>query len=210
MLVKLDPVETRVLGSLVEKSLTTREQYPLTFNALRNACNQKTSRDPVMTLDADALGKALTTLIEKGLVERLQVPGDRVSKFRHDIGRLLGSDDPKLAGAMTVLMLRGPQTPGEIKGRSDRLCEFSGTAEVERILRELCGRSEDPFVARLHRQAGQKEARYRHLFSDEAAAPADPAGSETGDRLVLLEKRVEALEAAVRAFQGFAGPERPA
>jgi len=204
MLIELDPVEARVLGSLVEKSLTTREQYPLTFNALLNACNQKTSRDPVMELDTDAMGKAVQTLIDKGLAERVQAPGDRVPKFRHYIGHLLSSDEPKLVGAITVLLLRGPQTPGEIKGRTDRLCEFSGTAEVEGLLQELCAKAEDPIVARLPRQAGQKEARYCHLFS--GAAPEMPAGAAAPaagrpDRLAQLEKRVEALEAVVKAHE---------
>jgi hypothetical protein len=208
MLTELDPIEARVLGSLVEKSLTTREQYPLTFNALLNACNQKTSRDPVMTLDTEALGRAVKTLIEKGLMERLQAPGDRVPKFRHDIGKLINSDDAKLIGIITVLLLRGPQTPGEIKGRTDRLCEFAGTAEVEGLMQELCARAEDPFVARLPRQAGQKESRYRQLFSGgnfaapAAAAPAAPEPAAVpGDRLVELEKRVEALETLFRNLE---------
>ncbi len=203
MLIELTPIEARVLGSLVEKSLTTREQYPLTFNALLNACNQKTSREPVMTLDTDAMGKAVQTLIDKGLVERRQVPGERVPKFRHDIHKLVNSDDPKLIGAITVLLLRGPQTPGEIKGRSDRLCEFTGTAEVEGLLQELCARAEDPFAARLPRQAGQKETRYRHLFSGAvpvfAPEPATTIPAQQ-DRLTQLEKRVEALEALRREF----------
>jgi uncharacterized protein YceH (UPF0502 family) len=202
MLAELNPVEARVLGSLVEKSLTTREQYPLTFNALLSACNQKTSREPVMTLDTDTMGKAVQALIEKGLVERLQAPGERVPKFRHDIGKLLGSDDARLTGVMTVLLLRGPQTPGEIKGRTDRLCEFTGTAEVEGLLQELCARAESPLVARLPRQAGQKEVRYRHLFSGAVvpaqAAPAS-ASQPAPDRLALLEKRVEALETLMKA-----------
>lgn len=202
MLTELNPIEARVLGSLVEKSLTTREQYPLTFNALLNACNQKTSREPVMTLDTDSMGRAVQTLIEKNFVERLQAPGDRVPKFRHNIDRLLDSADPRLIGVITVLLLRGPQTPGEIKGRTDRLCEFTGTAEVEGLLQELCVRAEDPIVARLPRQAGQKEARYQHLFS--GAAPSAPPETLAGvpvhaDRLGLLEKRVEVLEAYVKA-----------
>lgn len=201
MLTELNPIEARVLGSLVEKSLTTREQYPLTFNALLNACNQKTSREPVMTLDVDAMGRAVRTLIEKGLVERLQAPGERVPKFRHYIDKLLNSADPKLTGAITVLLLRGPQTPGEIKGRTDRLCEFASTAEVEGLLQELCARAEDPFVARLPRQAGQKETRYRHLFFGALPVP-DPGSpltpSVSDDRLAQLEKRVEALEAIVK------------
>lgn len=208
IIIELNQVEARALGSLVEKSLTTREQYPLTFNALLNACNQKTSREPVMNLDADTLGKAVQALIEKGLLERVQAPGDRVPKFRHDIGKLLGSDEPKLIGIITVLLLRGPQTPGEIKGRTDRLCEFSSTAEVEGLLQELCARAENPIVARLPRQAGRKEVRYQHLFYGAAPATAsgpEAAGQASPERLTRLEKRMEVLEALVKRLSA---PER--
>ncbi len=204
MITELDPAEARVLGSLVEKSLTTREQYPLSFNALLNACNQKTSRDPVMNLDTETMGKAVQTLIEKGLIARLQAPGERVPKFRHYIDKLLNSADPKLIGAITVLLLRGPQTPGEIKGRTDRLCEFASTAEVEGLMQELCARAEDPLVVRLPRQPGQKESRYRHLFSGEIPAGVPEHGAEApvqGDRLTELEKRVAALEAFVKEHE---------
>jgi uncharacterized protein YceH (UPF0502 family) len=205
MITELNAIEARVLGSLVEKSLTTREQYPLTFNALLNACNQKTSRDPVMSLDADSMGKAVQSLVGKGFVERLQVPGSRVPKFRHDIGKLLNSDEPKLTAVITMLFLRGPQTPGEIKGRSERLCEFSSTAEVDGLLQELSSRAENPFVSRLPRQAGQKEARYRELFTGAEAAVQDGAAPAPAmDRLSLLEQRVAALEDALKALS--AGP----
>jgi hypothetical protein len=205
MLTELDAAEARVLGSLAEKSITTREQYPLTFNSLLNACNQKSSREPVMSLDTEVMGRAVQKLIEKGLVERLQAPGERVPKFRHDIGKLLGSDDPRIIGLFTVLLLRGPQTPGEIKTRSERLCQFTGTAEVEGLMQELCARPE-PMVARLPRASGQKEARYGHLFSGAPAAPAEApaaAAARPGeDRLAALEKRVADLEAAVKALRG--------
>src|SRR5438105_486087 len=131
MLTELSPIEARALGSLVEKSLTTPDLYPLTFQALLNACNQKTSREPVMTLDVDGLGKAVQSLIEKGLAERIQSAGDRVPKIRHYIGKLAGSEDERIIGITTVLLLRGPQTAGEIKGRTDRLCKFESAAEVE-------------------------------------------------------------------------------
>lgn len=206
MPIQLDEAEARVLGSLAEKALTVREQYPLTFNSLLAACNQKTSREPVMNMDLDALGRAVQSLIDKGLAERVQAPGDRVPKFRHRISALLGTDDPKVTGAFIVLLLRGPQTPGEIKGRTERLCQFAGTAEVEALLQELSARPE-PMVARLPRQAGQKETRFAHLFSGapSAAAEAAPAGGPPAapgrpDGLAALEARVAALEEAVRAL----------
>ena len=205
MLTQLDAAEARALGSLVEKSLTTREQYPLTFNSLLLACNQKSSRDPVMTLDHDSLGRAVQGLIEKGLAQREQAPGERVPKFRHDAGRLFGSDDPKVVGVMTVLLLRGPQTPGELKTRGERLCEFGGTAEVEALMQRLCAAAE-PMIARLPRQPGQKEARYCHLFSGapaavpDGAAPAAPQPAQP-DRLAALERRVEALEALAKELE---------
>ncbi|MBI2069650.1 MAG: YceH family protein [Elusimicrobia bacterium] len=210
MPVELTPIEARILGSLVEKSLTTPELYPLTFNSLLNACNQKSSREPVMNLDTETMGRDLQTLMDKGLVERLHVPGDRVPKFRHHIENLLNSSEPKLIGAICVLLLRGPQTPGEIKGRTDRLCTFLGTAEVEGFLQELCAKT-DPIVARLPRQAGQKETRYQHLFSGAAPGAAvelpktKTATNGGADRLTQLEKRIEALEAFVKIFQEQAG-----
>jgi len=204
MPIELTLIEARVLGSLVEKSLTTPELYPMTFNGLLNACNQKTSREPVMSLDVDTMGKAVESLIDKDLIERLQAAGDRVPKFRHDIGKLLGSDEPKLVGTLTVLLLRGPQTPGEIKGRTDRLCAFESTAEVEGLLQQLCAKAEHPIVARLPRRPGQKEVRYQHLFSNPSLEPQsggthlNSGSSEGRDRLAQLEKRVEALEAALK------------
>jgi hypothetical protein len=208
---ELNAVEARVLGSLVEKSLTVREQYPLTFNSLLNACNQKSSRDPVMTLDLDTMGKAVQSLVEKGLLERQQVPGERVPKFRHHIHQLLETDDAKIIGVITVLLLRGPQTPGEIKTRTDRLCEFASTAEADALLQELAGRVENPLVARLPRQPGQKEQRYYHLFSGAAAPAPSAAPAVPGDRLHQLEQRVETLEVLVKALTArLPKPEQPA
>lgn len=206
MNILLDDVEARVLGSLMEKSLTTPDQYPLTMNALVNACNQKTSREPVMTLDEAAVGRGLHALIEKSLAGRLHEPGGRVPKFMHHAEMLPSGGGAKELGLLCVLLLRGPQTAGELKTRTDRLCEFSGAAEVESLLQDLAARPE-PWVVRLPRQPGQKEARYRQLYT---AAPAEtapalpplsPAVAPAPDRLTELEKRVEALEAALRNLQ---------
>src|SRR5262245_42694179 len=124
---QLTDVEARILGSLVEKSLTTPEQYPLTLNALVNACTQKPSREPVMELDEAAVGQGLHTLLDKGLAGR--GTGSRVPRFTHNIGALIDGADPKVIGAVCVLLLRGAQTPGEIKNRTDRLCVFESTGE---------------------------------------------------------------------------------
>lgn len=207
----LTEVEARILGSLVEKSLTTPDQYPLSLNALVNACNQKTSREPVMNLEENEVARALATLQERGLVGRRNEPGGRVNKYLHHIEILLKGGTTQEIGAVCVLLLRGPQTPGEIKGRTDRLCEFSSPAEVEQVLQELMTRSNGPMLERLPRQPGQKEARYRHLFTDpkptvqphpRESTPSPTAGpavarNGSSDRLSQLENRIKVLEEKV-------------
>ena len=211
MPIKLNDVEARLLGALIEKSLTTPEQYPLTYNSLLLACNQKTSREPVTNLTEETAGASLHALIERGLIERLHEPGSRVPKFAHGLETFLPGSDAKTVGVVCVLLLRGAQTPGELKARTERLCEFASTAEVESLLQDLGARPE-PLVAKLPRQPGQKESRYRHLLSDEAAAGpvlasasvAVPAAAPTAapdERVALLEKRVAELEARCRALE---------
>ena len=202
MMIELSEIEARVLGALVEKSLTTPESYPLTLNSLVLACNQKTSRDPVMSLEEPAVAQGLHALIERSLAGRIHEPGSRVPKFMHHAEILLDGADAKTIGTICVLLLRGPQTAGEIKTRTDRLCEFTGAAEVESLLEALSLRAE-PWVVKLPRQAGQKECRYRQLFSalsPEAAVrlAATPAAPSATDRVAELEKRVAALEDAVK------------
>lgn len=206
MIVELNEVQARVLGSLVEKSLTTPDQYPLSMNSLVLACNQKTSRDPVMTLDEAAVGAGLHFLLEKSLAGRLHEPGSRVPKFMHHVEMLLSGADDKTIAVLCVLLLRGPQTSGELKTRTERMCSFVSSAEVESLLQDLSNRPE-PWVAKLPRQAGQKEVRYRHLFSAAPApgavassAPAAVAAPAAADRLTQLEKRVEALEALMKTL----------
>ena len=197
----LDAVEARILGSLLEKAKLTPDQYPLTFHALLLSCNQKTSREPIMSLDPNTLEKGLRGLEAKGLVERVHGPGSLVPKFRHHFENLLTLASEGEAGAICLLLLRGPQTAGELKSRSDRLHPFENAAQVETLLQGLATRPEGPVVERLPRQPGQKEARYRHLFGGEAPAgdqqPAPPpreAGSPLERRVAELERRVRALE----------------
>lgn len=186
----LDAVEARILGSLLEKARITPDQYPLTFHALLLSCNQKTSREPIMNLDPNALEKGVRGLEARGLIERVHAPGSRVPKFRHRFENLLSLASEAEAGALALLLLRGPQTAGEIKSRADRLHPFESAAQVETLLQGLAARPEGPVVERLPRQPGQKEARYRHLFGGE------PPSSLEG-RVAELERRVQALEGRV-------------
>lgn len=208
----LTDIEARILGSLIEKSLTTPDQYPLSLNSLLNACNQKTSRDPVMNLDEATVARNLATLQEKGLVTRRSEPGSRVTKFQHHVEGLLNGGTSKEVGIVCLLLLRGPQTPGEIRTRAERLCEFTGPSEVEAVLNDLAAGTDGPFVERLPRQSGQKETRWRHLFmsvgksaapvAPARAAPVPAASPSDGDaRLSLLEKRIGRLENEVKELQ---------
>ncbi len=199
MIQELSEVEARVLGVLIEKSLTTPESYPLTLNSLVLACNQKTSRDPVMTLEESAVAAGLHSLIERSLAGRLHEPGSRVPKFMHHAEILLDGADAKSIATVCVLLLRGPQTAGEIKTRTERLCDFASTAEVESLLQAMAARPE-PWTFKLLRQPGQKEARYRQLFSGPPADKPVAAAAPAPDRVAELEKRVAALEAAVTAL----------
>ena len=208
MAIELDGTQARVLGSLMEKSWTTPDLYPLTMNGLVLACNQKSSRDPVMTLDEAEVGRGLHALIEKSLAGRLHEPGGRVPKFMHHGEMLVSGADDKILALLCVLLLRGPQTAGELKTRTERMHRFESVAEVESLLQDLAAR-EAPCVAKTGRRAGQKEDRWRHLFGGEAPETAEPEtplnapipakteapGPSILERLEALEKRVAALEA---------------
>jgi uncharacterized protein YceH (UPF0502 family) len=210
---ELTDVEARVLGSLVEKSLTTPELYPLTLNALVNACNQKTSREPVMSLDYSEVEQGVNSLIEKGFAARRYEPGGRAAKFGHRIEVLLGSEDPKIIALVAVLLLRGPQTLGELKTRTERLCAFESAAEIDALLQQLAARADGGIVSRAARLPGQKEARYRQLFTTElpVGAPpvAEPPQPHPADRAAALEKRVEDLESRLAALEARLPPQAP-
>jgi uncharacterized protein YceH (UPF0502 family) len=202
MIVELDEVEVRVLGALVEKGITTPEYYPLSLNALKNACNQKSSRDPVVEYGETDVQKALERLREKHLVWFVSGQESRVTKYKHRLPEALDLS-PEEVAALCVLILRGPQTAGEVKGRSERLHPFAGPAEVEAVLGGLATREEQPLTARLPRQPGQKEPRYAHLLSGSEGLPAEepPAEGSVHPKHGRLEDRVAALEDEVRALK---------
>ena len=188
------PVELRVLGCLIEKQRTTPDAYPLSLNALRLACNQSTNRDPVVDYDEETIRAALQRLGGRGWTRLASGAGSRAVKYRHLFGEALGLDDADLA-LLAVLMLRGPQTLGELKSRTERLHRFESIASVEEALISL---GERELVARLPRRPGQKEERFAHLLGGdayEATAGAAPVPLPVADdRLTRLERRVDAIE----------------
>lgn len=190
----LDPVEVRVLGSLIEKEATTPEYYPLSLNALVNACNQKSNRDPVVNYDDDTVSDALLLLREKKLAVTI-TGGSRVSKYAQRISETLNLGRRELA-VLCTLLLRGPQTLGEIKDRSDRMYHFADLEEAERVLDKLAEWPDAPLATKLPRQAGQKESRYAHLLSGpptfEASTETQESSPRTG-RMADLEEEVASL-----------------
>lgn len=198
----LNEVEVRVLGSLIEKQVTTPEYYPLTLNALTQACNQKNNREPVVLFDEATVSHALETLRVKNLVYVFYGSGSRVPKYKHMTGQVYELDEREQA-VIDVLMLRGQQTIGELRERANRLYEFSGTAEVEDTLNSLMNREPNALVVKLPRQPGQKDARYAHLLAGEViiepvAGDGFPdvmkAGAATQtERITKLEREVESL-----------------
>ena len=193
-----DAVELRVLGCLIEKQRTTPEAYPLSLNALRLACNQSTNRDPVVEYDEPTIRAALDRLSYKGWVRLASGPGSRAVKFRHLFDEAVGLAAAEIA-LLCVLMLRGPQTPGELKQRTQRLHPFASLDEIDGVLNGLIERE---LVARLPRRPGQKEQRYEHLLGEERAAEpatAQPVGDR--DRLTDLEDELRELRVEVTALR---------
>ncbi len=200
----LSEVETRVLGSLVEKELTTPEYYPLSLNALVNACNQKSNRDPVMNLDENAVSEALRKLEKEGLAGPADAMDSRVAKFGHRLQEAFNFDRREIA-VLCELLLRGPQTPGELRSRAERMHRFDDLGQVQSTLQRLAQR-EPPLVKILPRQPGTKEARYAHLLSGDVQTQmpqeAMPRaglghGDADGERVARLENEVAALQKEV-------------
>ncbi len=208
MNILLSDNEVRVLGCFIEKEMTTPEYYPLTLNALTNACNQKSNRDPVVALDETDVVRALDRLRHHGLAMQAG-EGGRVPRYRHSLMEKLHLEPEELA-VMAELMLRGPQTVGEIRGRADRMHSLSSLEEVEAILKTLAER-EVPLVVQLPRQPGRKECRHMQLLaglpdlSEEAAAPPSEAATlkvrAENERIAALEAEVAALRADLDALR---------
>jgi uncharacterized protein len=189
-----DPVEIRVLGCLIEKQRTTPDVYPLSLNALRLACNQSTNRDPVVSYDEAQIRTAIDRLSRRGWARLASGPGSRVAKYRHLLDEALDLVPSQLS-LVAVLLLRGAQTPGELKGRGERLYPFSSLTDVHRGLEELIERE---LVERLPRRPGQKEERFRHLLGGADAADAVVTSvPEPAADLGALETRIAALEEQV-------------
>ncbi len=196
--------ETRVIGALLEKEITTPDQYPLSLNALTNACNQKSNRDPVLNLDEATVQQTLDGLIKKHLVSEKTGFGSRVTKYQHRFCNTAFGALTLSAQELAIiaeLLLRGPQTPGELRTRAGRLGKFNDVQEVEAALRSLIEREDGPFVVQLAREAGRRESRYAHLLSGEVQIAESAAGPDTEvsltrsdhDRLSELEQQIAAL-----------------
>jgi uncharacterized protein YceH (UPF0502 family) len=202
----LQPVEVRVLGSLLEKEVTTPEYYPLSLNALVNACNQKSNRDPVVDFDADTVDQALQSLRERGLVLVITGAGSRVPKFGHRFSEKLNLGRRELA-ILCELMLRGPQTLGELRTRCERMHPFDDLGEIEAVVERL-----PELIVKLARRPGEKEARYAHLLSgtpviaDTPLEAPEPTNLDRPDRVAMLEADVAQLRTELENLkQQFAG-----
>ena len=204
--------EARVIGCLLEKEVTTPDQYPLSLNALTNACNQKTNREPVLEMSEAVVQQTLDSLMKKYMVsDKSAGYGGRVTKYKHrfcntEFGSLKFSKQE--FGILCVLLLRGPQTPGELRSRTTRLCEFADAEAVDAALQGLMSRQDGPFIARLARAAGARESRYAHLFSGniesapEPVTEESPAAAGLSERVARLEELVAQLRAQVDALKG--------
>jgi uncharacterized protein len=206
MNIELSPIEARVIGCLIEKQITTPDQYPLSLNALVNACNQKSNRDPLMSADEPAIQATLDHLIRKHLVIEKSGFGSRVPKYQH---RLCNTEfgplkfTPQELAIVCELLVRGPQTPGELRTRAARMASFSEVGQVETVLESLSSRADGPFVVRLPREPGRRDSRYAHLFSGAVTIAAQTEESITAPSMpaVPTVSRLERLEEEVRELK---------
>jgi Uncharacterized protein conserved in bacteria len=201
---QLSGTEARVIGCLLEKQITTPEQYPLSVNAVTMACNQKTNREPVMNLSEQEVQDILDALVKRHYLRTVSGFGNRVTKYEQ---RFCNSEfgDLKLSPAevaiVATLLLRGAQTPGELRSRASRMHEFRDVQEVEATLEGLASREDGPYVLRLAREPGKRESRYRHLFNDETDVSDTAAVAESIEGDASLAARVEALEDEVAGLK---------
>lgn len=205
MAITLTPIEARVIGCLLEKEIITPDQYPLSLNALTNACNQKSNRDPVYNLSESETQEVLDALAKKHFVLSKTGFGSRVEKFQHrfcntQYGSLHFSEQE--LGIIITLLLRGAQTPGELRARTNRLCKFADVSEVDQCLNALSTREDGPFVVQLPREPGKRETRYMHLFLGEAPQPEPMQVDDRGtDDVQVLSRRIEQLEEQVQRLE---------
>lgn len=209
----LTALEARLIGSLIEKAITTPDQYPLSLNALTNACNQKSNREPVLSLDERTVRESVEGLVKKHLVLEKSGFGSRVPKYQHRFCNTgFGSLEftPVQTAIICELLLRGPQTPGELRTRVPRMAQLSDAAEVEAALEDLATRPDGPFVKQLPREPGRRDSRYAHLFSGEEAIPmtpveaaggAEPPPDVAADARDSLQARVTTLEEQIVALR---------
>jgi uncharacterized protein YceH (UPF0502 family) len=196
----LTDVEVRVLGSLIEKERTTPEHYPLSLNALTNACNQSSNRDPIVQYDEATVAGAIDSLRRRSLVRAMQQSGSRVTKYRQLMGETIGLVARQTA-VLCVLMLRGPQTLAELRTRGSRLAELESLEDVEAVLDGLIAREPSPIVVSLPRRPGQKEVRYAHLLAGEVTTDTVEAAVEPGARGATGTERIAALEESLNELR---------
>lgn len=209
--------ETRIIGVLIEKEITTPDQYPLSLNALTMGCNQKSNREPVLELNESDVQQTVDELVKKHLVTDSSGFGSRVTKFQH---RFCNTEFSQLQfneqelGIICVMLLRGPQTPGELRTRTNRLCQFSDVQEVESALQHLAEGHNKPYVVKLAREPGKRDSRYAHLFSGEidlsemapssnttSAHSPQPASIHDNERLVTLEQQVSNMQEEIEELK---------
>ncbi|WP_321284033.1 YceH family protein [uncultured Vibrio sp.] len=213
MKVELTAIEARVIGCLIEKEVTTPDLYPLSLNALTNACNQKSNREPVMSLSESDVLDAVDALIERRLVSDESAFNSRVSKYQHrfcntEFGDLKLTEQEK--GIVCCMLLRGAQTPGEIRTRTNRLTMFRDVKEVENVLEHLASEEKGPLVVKLPREAGKRESRYMHLFCGEVdvsaiettaiVSPSSDRVSQLEQEVAMLREELDALKAQVESL----------
>ena len=205
----LTPLEQRVLGCLIEKQITTPDYYPMTLNALTNACNQKSNRDPVVQFEENDVVRGIEGLRRKGFAQLVEAAGSRIPKYQHSLPRVYDLTRPEIA-VLCELLLRGPQTVGELKNRASRMYEFAGLDQVETTLHDLIGR-EQPLAVKLPRQVGRKENRFMHLLGGMPDMTEEPHGLPPeaatmavrgeNERIARLEEDVASLQQAIADIQ---------